>query len=110
MMVLGDSTVLPPAALITADGRRFKVQQTDPKDPQNVTGIMIPQMMSWILSADTTGQPAEGEGSPGRVIGYFRLGASSGNPISALKMSDLRIRALLHRMSLRLTRLTLETH
>ena len=86
LMIFGDSVELPPDVLITADGKHFKIDLVDPKDTANVTGVLVPQAMSWILSADTTGQSP---GQPGWNVGYYWLGPTRKN--AQLKMTDLRI-------------------
>jgi hypothetical protein len=86
MMFLGDMVELPPAVLITPDGRRFLGNVMDPKDSRNTTGILVAQAMSWLLTADSTGQSP---GTPGWTLGYFRLGETA--PVSAWKLYDLRI-------------------
>ena len=78
MMVLGDDASLPPPVLITDDGRRFRYQVADPNDPKNMTGLMVPEAMSWLLVGTTAD----------RTIGYFWLGPSA--PKTALRMYDLR--------------------
>jgi hypothetical protein len=89
IMFLGEMVELPPAVLITADGRRFLGNVVDPKDSRNTTGVLIPEAMSWLLTASSTGQPAQGPVTPGWNVGYFRLGKTA--PVSAWKMYDLRM-------------------
>lgn len=84
MMVLGEMAELPPKVLITPDGRRFMGNVLDPKDNRNSTGILVAQAMSWLLTADSTGQSL---GKPGWTVGYFNLGDEA--PVSAWKLYDL---------------------
>ena len=53
MMVFGDDASLPPPVLTTDDGRRFRYQVEDPNDPKNMTGLMVPEAMSWLLTGTT---------------------------------------------------------
>jgi hypothetical protein len=86
MMLLGDMVELPPAVLITPDGRRFLGNVLDPNDSRNTTGLSVSQAVSWLLTALSTGQSL---GTAGWTVGYFRLGKTA--PVSAWKMYDLRI-------------------
>ena len=77
-MVFGDDASLPPPVLTTDDGRRFRYQVEDPNDPKNMTGLMVPEAMSWLLTGTTASWN----------LGYFFLGNTA--PKTALRMYDLR--------------------